>query len=333
ANLNGGGQWESALARIPTLPIHDSTGHFYYSKLSSNPVADMAQTFNRRDQATNAADARFDLELIKGLKASIFGSIMRDSRNDDQYQNLLSAASQNNDTYPGGGYAYKGNTLITDYTVTPTLEYVRNFGSDHHFAAFAGYNYQYHVESDFSEDNRGFFNDVTTNNNIGIGQALADGKADETSVKSDAKLIAFFGRVTYNFMERYFVQASLRHEGSSKFGANHKWGNFPAVSAGWDISKEGFMKNVDFVDNLKLRAGWGVTGNSGINPYQSLVTLTTGGQYGYPDGVFRQTYGPGNNPNPDLKWEKKAETNIGVDFSLFHNRLSGAIDAFYRRTS
>lgn len=333
ANLNGGGQWESALARIPTLPIHDSTGHYYYSKLSSNPVADMAQSFNTRDQATNAADAKFELELIKGLKAGIFGSIMRNSYNDDQYQQLLSAASQNNDQYPGGGYAYKGNTTITDYTVTPTLEYSRNFGSDHHLSAFAGYNYQYHVESDFNENNRGFFNDVTTNNNIGIGQALPDGKANLYSFKSDEKLIAFFGRVTYNFAEKYFIQASLRHEGSSKFGANNKWGNFPAVSGGWDLTKEGFMRDASFIDNLKLRAGWGVTGNSGIAPYQSLVTLTTGGQYGYPDGVFRQTYGPGNNPNPDLKWERKAETNIGVDFSMFHNRLTGAIDAFYRKTS
>ena len=333
ANLNGGGQWESALARIPTLPIHDSTGHYYFSKLSSNPVADMAQSFNTRDQATNSADAKFDLELIKGLKASIFGSVMRDSRNDDQYQQLLSAASQNNDQYPGGGYAYKGSTVITDYTVTPTLEYNRNLGSDHHLSALAGYNYQYHVESDDHMDNRGFFNDVTTNNNIGIGQALADGKANEYSYKADNRLIAFFGRVTYNFQERYFLQASLRHEGSSKFGVNHKWGNFPAVSAGWDLTKEGFMRDVSFVSNLKLRGGWGITGNSGIDPYQSLVTLSTGGQYGYPDGVFRQTYGPANNPNPDLKWEKKAEANIGVDFTMLHSRLSGSIDVFRRRTS
>ncbi|HVU54148.1 MAG TPA: SusC/RagA family TonB-linked outer membrane protein [Puia sp.] len=333
ANLNGGGQWESALARIPTLPIHDPTGKFYTSKLTSNPISDLAQTSNTRDQATNSLDAQFNLELIKGLKAGVFGSIMRDSRNDDQYQSLNSDPSLYNDLYPGGGYAYKGSTVISDYAFTPTLEYTHTFGSDHHLSAVAGYNYQYHVEVDDHQDNRGFFNDVFSNNNLGAGQALADGKADQYSFKSDEKLIAFFGRINYNYLERYFLQLSLRHEGSSKFGANHKWGNFPAVSAGWDLSREAFMRDVSFIDNLKLRAGYGVTGNSGISPYQSLVTLTTGGQYAYPDGVYRQTYGPGNNPNPDLRWEKKAETNIGVDFSMLHSRLTGSIDAFYRKTT
>jgi hypothetical protein len=124
----------------------------------------------------------------------------------------------------------------------------------------------------------------------------------------------------------------LRHEGSSRFGKNHKWGDFPAVSVGWNILKEDFMSGVSLFNNLKLRAGYGVTGNSGIPNYQSLVTLSTGGQYFYPDGSLAQTYGPSRNPNPDLRWEKKGEFNVGVDFSMLKNRLGGSIDVYQRRT-
>jgi hypothetical protein len=123
----------------------------------------------------------------------------------------------------------------------------------------------------------------------------------------------------------------LRHEGSSRFGANNKWGNFPAASVGWMISQESFMQGIEFVNNLKLRIGYGVTGNQGIPNYQSLVTLSTGGFY-LQDGVWFQTYGPSNNPNPDLKWEKKKELNIGLDFSVLNNRIGGSIDVYNRRT-
>jgi TonB-dependent starch-binding outer membrane protein SusC len=333
ANLQGGGQFESALQRIPTLPVYDSSGKFYSVRNTPNPISDNAQTLNRRDQATNAVNASIGIEFFKGFKGNVFGSVMRDSQNDDFYENILSDASRYNDQYPNGGHAYKGTTLNTDYAFTPTLEYAKSINSKHRINAVAGYNYQYHVNVSYSIDNRGFFNDVNQNNNIGSGQAIADGKSSQASHKEDEKLIAFFGRINYSFLDRYLVQVSFRREGSTKFGANHKWGNFPAVSIGWDMMRESFMERIGWIDQLKLRAGYGVTGNSGIGPYQSLVRLNTGGQYGYPDGVFRQTYGPNNNANPDLRWEKKAETNVGIDFSLFKNRISGALDLFYRKTN
>jgi hypothetical protein len=129
------------------------------------------------------------------------------------------------------------------------------------------------------------------------------------------------------------VSAILRREGSSRFGANNKWGNFPAISAGWNLKEESFLSGASFIDQLKLRAGYGVTGNSGINNYSSLVTMGTGGNYINPDGVWRQTYGPNKNPNPDLKWEKKAELNVGVDYGFFRGRLTGSVDVFTRKTS
>jgi len=332
ANLPDGNIWLNALTRLPTMPTRDSTGAYYSVNGKPNPISDLAQETYTRDQNTNSADGRVSLEIWKGIRASVFGSITRDSWEDNQYYDLLSDNSQYDGNYPQGGYAYKGSTLNTQYAFTPTLEYNRSFG-DHTIAAVAGYNYQYEWFSNWSADNRGFQNDLLTSYNLGAGQALTDGKADESSYKESDKLIAFFGRVNYSFLDRYILQATFRREGSSKFGANHKWGGFPSISAGWDIAREPFMKNVSWISQLKLRGGYGVTGNSGIPDYQSLVTLSTGGQYANPDGVYRQTWGPNNNPNPDLKWEKKAETNIGVDFSLFNNRLSGSIDGFYRKTT
>jgi TonB-dependent starch-binding outer membrane protein SusC len=334
ANLMGGGQWFNALTRIPTLPIHDSTGKFLTLPLIDNPVSDLAQETHTRDQSTNSGDARLSLEIWKGLKASVFGSIIRDSYTDNIYDDLNSDASLYQSYYPGGGFAEQYSQIATSYAFTPTLEYARTFAAKHNFSAVAGYNYQYEMLTDFEADNRAFINDVNTSNNLGSGNGLSTpGGADESSFKDDDKLIAFFGRVNYNYLDKYMLQVSFRREGSSKFGVNHKWGDFPAISAGWDLSREAFLQNSKIFNQLKLRAGYGVTGNSGIPDYQSLVTLTTGGQYAFPDGTYQQTYGAGNNPNPNLKWERKAETNIGVDFSLLDNRLTGSFDAFYRKTT
>ena len=333
-NLEGGSLWLNSLTRIPTLPIHDSTGAFLTLPLINNPVSDFAQETYLRDQETTSGDASLTLDIWKGIKAGVFGSIMRDSYVDNQYQDLNSDASLYQTYYPGGGYAYQGSSITSNYAFTPTVEYNHTIGGKHNISAVAGYNYQYEFTSTFSADNRSFINDVATDNNLGSGNGLSTpGGADESSNKYDDKLIAFFARANYNYLERYLFQVSLRREGSSKFGADHKWGYFPAASAGWDISREAFMHPVSWVNELKLRVGYGVTGNSGIPDYQSLVTLTTGGQYAYPNGTYMQTYGPGNNPNPNLKWERKAELNIGTDFSLFNNRLSGSIDGFYRKTT
>jgi hypothetical protein len=170
--------------------------------------------------------------------------------------------------------------------------------------------------------------------NLGAGSAINNTslpRPSMSSFKQDNTLVAFFGRVNYSFMDKYYVQAILRHEGSSRFGANHKWGNFPALSAGWTISEEDFMKEIDVINDLKFRVGYGVTGNQGIDNYQSLVTLGTGGVYPQ-DGVYYQTYGAARNPNPNLRWEQKAELNFGLDFSVLNRRISGSVDVYNRNT-
>jgi TonB-linked SusC/RagA family outer membrane protein len=336
ANTLGGGGWENQLNRIPTLSNFNPDGTYYYYPNTTNEYARLFMQTANRSQQTSSGNAKVTYEVIKGLRASLFGSVTRDSYIDNAYAKLASEVSIN--SYGGGGRADKSTTLNINYAFEPTVEYSATIAQKHTFTVLGGYSYQYNVSENFSVTNYGFVNDLTNENNIGIGSGLSATppagipRASIGSGKSDDKLIAFFGRINYNFSDRYNLQLILRHEGSSRFGANNKWANFPAASVGWNMMKEKFMNKVTLFDNLKLRAGFGVTGNSGIPNYQSLVTLGTGGAYLNPDGTWRQTYGPGNNPNPDLKWEKKEEWNIGIDFSMLHSRFGGAIDLYQRTT-
>jgi TonB-linked SusC/RagA family outer membrane protein len=339
ANLLGGNgdDFENALGRNPTQPVFNPDGTYYEEGSTTNPLGRLNQESNRRDQNTTSADVRFTLEPITGLKASAFGAVIRDAQNDNEYRQAGSRSSQldelNGAPIQGGAYARKRNYLENNYTFESTLEYSHTFNQDHTFRALGGYSYQYRVAEEFQAENSGFLNDVFQENNLGAGNFLQLGKSSLYSGKEDNKLIAFFGRLNYSYKDKYIVQFILRHEGSSRFGANNKYGNFPAASIGWAISRERFMSGLTFVNDLKLRAGYGVTGNQGIPNYQSVVRLSTGNQYLNDDGVWRQTYGPSNNPNPNLRWERKQEVNLGLDFAFFGNRLTGALDLYRRRTS
>lgn len=333
ADLLGGnaGDFEQAVQRNPTAPILGPDGKFIETTAFNNynPIARLQQELSERDQQTLSGDAKMTLEVIKGLRVSAFGALMRNNWNDRQYRVRASRSSQND--YQGGGYAYKRNDNQVNRIFESTIDYSQTFASDHDVQVVGGYSYQYATQEWFSANNSGFLTDAFQDWNLGNGVYLTQGKAGMGSNKEDNTLIAFFGRVNYAFRKKYMLQLSLRHEGSSKFGSNNKWGNFPGISAGWMLSEEEFMKAVPAVNELKLRAGYGVTGNDGWANYLSQVMLSTGGSY-LQNGVWYQTYGPSKNPNPDLRWEKKKEYNIGVDFSLLNRRLGGSIDYYTRET-
>jgi TonB-dependent starch-binding outer membrane protein SusC len=336
ANRLGGseGDFEQSVQRNPTAPVVNPDGTFIETSAFNNynPLARLQQEVNERDQQTFSGDARLTLEVLKGLKVSAFGALVRNMLNDRAYRSRASRSSVRD--FQGGGFASKSNTLNIDQTFESTIDYNTILADDHSLNAVAGYSYQYSTDEGFNVNNNGFLTDVFQDYNLGAGNAVSNillPRPGLGSSKSDNTLIAFFGRISYAFQQKYLAQVILRHEGSSRFGANHKWGNFPAASIGWVISREDFMQNFPVVNNLKLRAGYGVTGNQGIPNYQSLVTLSTGGAY-LQNGVWFQTYGPSRNPNPDLKWEKKGEYNVGLDFSVLQNRISGAIDVYRRNT-
>lgn len=214
------------------------------------------------------------------------------------------------------------------------LEWLANYQTsfgEHNLKAMLGYSYQYSQYSGMDASNKDFPNDGLGSNNLGTGEyAKEEGEIGMGSYKNDAKLIAFFGRISYDYKGKYLLTASLRHEGSSKFGVNNKWGNFPAVSAGWRISEEAFMKDIRWIDDLKLRGDFGVTGNQDFGSYNSLNTMAGFGYYSY-NGRYFQVWGPSKNVNPDLKWEKGKNWNVGLDFSLLNNRVYGSLNYFSRR--
>lgn len=188
------------------------------------------------------------------------------------------------------------------------LEWLTNFAArfgKNNIKAMVGYSYAYWHNSGFNAENSDFANDGVTSDNLGSGEyASEEGIIGMGSYRNDCKLISFFGRVSYDWNGKYFVTASLRHEGSSKFGAKHKWGNFPAVSVGWRISQESFMENArGWLNELKIRADYGETGNQDFSSYQSIPTMKGFGHY-LIDGKFVQVWATENNVNPDLHWEK-----------------------------
>ncbi|PWV48258.1 SusC/RagA family TonB-linked outer membrane protein [Chitinophaga sp. S165] len=329
--LTDGGNLVGYLTFQPTYSPYNDDGSWYFEQTSTNELARLSQQTNMRQQQTTSGDAKVSLELVKGLKASIFGAVTRDSWTDGAYADLKSELSL--ESYQGTGWAYQNSELKIKYAIEPTLEYSLQINNKHNVTAIGGYSYRYDVNQGFDSGNYGFVNDIFQENNLEAGTQLGLGKATMTSYKNDSKLIAFFGRVNYVFDDKYMVSGILRHEGSSRFGKNNKWGNFPALSAGWNLHKEDFMSDVSFIDQLKVRVGYGITGNTSLVNYASLVTMGTGGNYINPDGTWRQTYGPNRNPNPNLRWEKKAEWNVGVDYGFFKGRLSGSLDVFTRKTT
>ena len=246
-----------------------------------------------------------------------------------------------NDDYEPSTFSGQVNSGTTGYAAkyaamsqTVNLEWVTNFSmkvKEHRLRLMAGYSYAYGVSESMSMNNTNFTTDATTVNNIGEGTLAAeDGKINMSSAKSDHTLIAFFARANYDWKERYLLSVSIRHEGSSRFGADHKWGNFPAVSVGWRLSDEPFMKKTSsWLDDLKLRYDFGVTGNQDIGNYLSLSTYRSYGYWQYAGTRFK-VWGPSGNVNTDLRWEKGYNQNVGIDFSFWKYRITGSLNYFNR---
>lgn len=321
--------YRQALIRNPTEPVKTETGEWYERDvyMYQNPVRLIDETNGERRTQETRLNGSVTLSPVRDLNFKLLVS--------GNKLNNLTGYSENFDyssTNGRKGYASRSTRLIQNSLMEFTTDYSKSI-KGHHFTLLGGYSYQYDVTEGFSGNNSNFPTDLYTYNRLQAGDALTllNGPVGLSSDKSDSKLIGFFGRINYNWNDKYLLMGSLRHEGSSKFGKNNHWGDFPAVSVGWRIDKEGFMKNVSFINDLKLRAGYGVTGIAPSDSYLSLVSLTYGTRFLY-NGNWIQQIAPTRNPNPDLRWEKKQEVNIGVDFSLLERRISGSIDVYKRTT-
>jgi TonB-linked SusC/RagA family outer membrane protein len=317
--------------RNPTSPVYDPDNEVYggYTYLPGanfyNPVAMLNERF--QDGNTNDANGnvRATLKFSKVLNwANFFSLTLSDWENNDYksryYPSIIGTK----------GSANIENGRTSDMLYESTINYSVVLGK-HSIQGLGGYSYQKNVYNDSYLHNSDFDFDFYGVNNMGAGSALAKGTAEMGSYKYQSQLISFFGRLMYNYDERFLASASLRREGSSKFGENNDWGWFPAASLGWRINREEFIKDVKWVDDLKLRVGFGVTGNQDFASYKSLLLMDRGlnSSFFY-DGQWINTYRPKTNPNPNLRWEKKQELNAGLDFGLLDNRITGAVDYYYR---
>ena len=333
--------FRNAIEANPTTPIMDPENpnryyNFQGQVVGSNPVELQKLEKNHSDTKLLDWDASLKLNLLPLLAKDGMSNHTLNTQvtfADHQYSNNDSWFRPSTSTLAiNSGYegeARRAYSKERQYIVEWVTNYNTHFG-ENNIKAMAGYSYQYSQYSGFSAENKDFPNDGLGSDNLGSGElAKEEGEVLMSSYRNDAKLIAFFGRVSYDYAGKYLLTASLRHEGSSKFGANHKWGNFPAFSAGWRISEESFMKGLTWLNDLKIRGDFGVTGNQNFDSYLSLNTMTGFGYYFY-NGKYFQVWGPSKNVNPDLKWEKGKNWNIGLDFAVLNNRISGSLNYFNR---
>lgn len=228
------------------------------------------------------------------------------------------------------GSAYLGFSKSERITSEGYFSYANEF-KKHSISATAGYSYFEYNSDNFNMSNYNFSVDGVKFWDIGQGTGLADGKASMASGKDPSeKLFSLFARANYAFDDTYLLSASIRHEGSSKFASKNRWANFWSASAGWRISNEKFMKNISWVEDLKLRVGYGVTGNNNFSSSYMANMLGSDAFWYLPNGNWKKSYGKTQNVNPDLGWEEKKEWNFGIDYSLFGGRLYGKFDYFIR---
>jgi TonB-linked SusC/RagA family outer membrane protein len=326
----------------PTAPVHtkdplfDITGGGYFETNLidySNPVAVLEQNTNTTEIKRLNFNTSAEVEIVKNLKFLARFAQQTSSSYNELYSPRDAWISRGffNDFsgFSRGGYSLKRDDESYNKLYENTLSYDHGFNKLT-LAAVGGYSYQDFL---FKGYNLGAGNFVTDGSaeNFGAALDLQQGRASAGSYKNGYKLIAFFGRVNLNYDNLVYLSASLRHEGSTRFGRENQWGNFPAASIGVDLRRL-IGDGVEFVNSLKLRGSYGITGALPPSSYLSLPVWSTSGSSYLGNGVYGFAYAGVGNPNPDLKWEKKAEADIGLDFTLLGNRLTGSLDYFNRKT-
>lgn len=329
-----------AIISNPTMPVYDSqsstdseTGGAEFGGYAErgifdyfNPVgiAELNISDGVDESLLASVRAEYDFsDVIPGLRASVFYSQQSKSEFRGRYFDKDSK---------WGGYNRNGLAeRLTKEEYTQLFETTVNYDKDFsgaNLALLGGYSYQDFYNDGFGMQGGNFLTDAFTYNNMGAALDFNNGLGDVVSYANSNKLVAFFGRANLNIAGNYFVSASARYEGSSRFGENNKWGLFPAVSAGVTLSN---LVSIPAVNTLKLRASYGVTGNQPADSYASLQRFGQTGSFFY-NGAYGPSYGPVSNANPDLKWETKAEFDFGLDFSMLDNKLSGTADYYIRNT-
>ena len=316
----------------PTNAIKNADGTWTVGSGSKNynPLALMEENKSETVWKRNQFVGKTALELWKGFVWSVNYSW-------SNYQSTYSAYNTRNSQLEGignkNGQATRNTYFGREQTFETYLNYDFKVGKSK-WGLMAGYSWEEKKNNDgFGLSVEGYYNDDLGWYNMSYAQTIL---GVQNSVQSGylekVRNISFYGRVNYSFDSRYMLQATIRRDGSSVFGKNNRWGTFPSVSAAWNITEEKFMQNQHIFDNLKLRAGYGISGNAmGFDVYSSYNTYGASGTFVY-DGKTYRTYGATKNANPDLKWESTGMLNIGLDFAFLKGRLNGTVEVYHKKT-
>ena len=312
---------------IPVYPVKNDDGTWFDTQEydQGNPVRNITYNKFQNKNSIFYGNLKADLTLFEGFTAGINLLKQRSMNDYGQYLDSQTERGRNDQ-----GFAQRTNWTSDKNLLETTLNYRKEMDS-HTLNVLAGYSYEDNFYQNSGAQNRQFVTNFFGYNNMSSGENLRSG--DVWSGANMNKLISFFGRVNYSYLDKYILTVSLRQDGSSKFGANHKWATFPSISAAWRVNEESFLKSADYLDDLKIRVGYGVSGNQdGIDPYRSLQLYGASGQY-YDNGKWYRAYQISQNANPDLKWEETAMFNAGIDFSFLNSRISGTIEYYDKTTN
>lgn len=322
-----------AFQRNPTASVYEDDGVTFWQDPTppvnnySNPVAILNDIQNERDAKRLLASAKAELEIIDGLKLTVNGAYTRDD-SESFYFEKASNGPLNGEGVGRRSYQNSSSKLLEVFG-----SYNKVFGEVHTFSAVGGYSYQLFGNDGFGAGGGQPQSDYTQSNDLASLAVLY--KDGIYSYKDESSLISGFGRVAYNYDNKYYLTGTLRRDGSSKFGENNKWGWFPSASAAWNLKNESFLYTNELVSQAKLRVGYGQTGNQeGFSAYAPYALYgVTNSTLDAETGEYTVEYGAIQNPNPDLKWEVTTELNVGVDFGVFDSRLTASVDYFNKKTT
>ena len=329
------GLFDTALTMNPTVPVKNPDGTYYQPNSPTdihNPVNDLKENVSQGDRIYLLGNADVKLNILQLEQHSLNTSLSYALQYNDLKDNFYTPSTSSESFWNG----YSGRARINyQKWWTNRLEWLVNYTmtlNEHQLKAVLGYSWERSKWEQSGNENMGFVYDALSYHGIGSGSYLRDGKANLWAGSSESTLIGFFGRLNYNYNDMIYASASMRREGSTKFGANKKWGNFPSASLAWEIANTPFAQGLaQTFQSLKPRVSYGVTGRSDFNAYQSIATYSTRGAY-FINNQWINGYAPSLNANPDLAWEKSTAFNVGLDFVAVNSRLRGSIEYFDRRS-
>lgn len=317
--VTGGERWtnEEMLNKDLADDMEEIPGSSGYD--SNNPLLNNNAITKEKYTRMATVNAGLEFDIIKNLTFRTAGSYMWQQVRDDMWDDgSTKTAKSNSSPY---GYGSRDNSEKFSYQWTNTLNYAFDVKDDHHFNILLGQETWYQESMKLENEYREF-----TTGNFGLNDVSMGTPYEWKSSKSREGMVSVFGRINYNFADRYLFTGTIRGDGSSKFAKGNQWGFFPSASAAWRISEEAFMKdNTDFFQNLKLRVGYGTSGNNNID--NNMYSTTYGSGHYAINGADFITYVPGSTlGNEDLKWEKTTTTNVGLDVSIFNSRFNLSVD-------